>query len=191
MEQLKVLALSGSLRRGSYNTAALEALMEIAPTNIQLVMGNIKELPLFNPDLENSHIPALSALKSNLAEASGLIIASPEYAHGISGPMKNALDWLVSGVEFPYMPIMLINTSPRASHALEALKEVLVTMSGIIIDSACVSVPLLSSNLNKEGILANHEISNTLRRGLVEFASQIRKQKLKKSEQPTVNVSVE
>ena len=180
MEKLKLLALSGSLRRDSYNTAALEALREIAPNNIELVIGEIKDLPLFNPDLEDSPIPALQELKSHLAEAAGLIIASPEYAHGISGPMKNALDWLVSGVEFPNKPIMLINTSPRASHALEALKEVLATMSGIIIESACLSVPLLSSKLNKDGILANGEISNTLRDGLMQFCNQIREQQLDK-----------
>lgn len=173
MENLKLLAISGSLRRDSYNTAAIEALCEIAPNNIEIVIGEIKDLPLFNPDLENTHIPALADLKAKLAEASGLIIASPEYAHGISGPMKNALDWLVSGAEFPYKPIMLINTSPRASHALAALKEVLTTMSGIIIESACVTVPLLSSNLNKAGIVANSEISNTLRNCLVEFSKKI------------------
>lgn len=63
----------------------------------------------------------VSCLKSSLNTSSGLILASPEYAHGISGPMKNALDWLVSGTEFIHLPIMLINTSPRASHAQVAL----------------------------------------------------------------------
>jgi len=180
VEKLKLLALSGSLRRGSYNTAAIEVLKELSPDYIDFVIGSIKDLPLFNPDMEDLHIPALVELKSNIAQASGLIIASPEYAHGISGPMKNTLDWLVSGVEFPYKPIMLINTSPRAFHALEALKEVLTTMSGNIIESACVAIPLLSSNLNKDGILANHDISNTLQGGLIEFCNVIRKLKLNK-----------
>lgn len=173
MEKLKLLGLSGSLRRDSYNSAALEALSELAQSDIDLHIGRIKDLPLFNPDLDEENIPALKELKSKVAEASGLIIASPEYAHGISGPMKNALDWLVSGVEFPYKPIMLINTSPRASHAQAALREVLKTMSGIIVESACVTVPLLSSNLDKEGILHNPEISDTLLGGLNAFYHQI------------------
>lgn len=171
---MKLLALSGSLRKASYNSAAIEALRVLAPSDVKIEIGNIGQLPLFNPDRESEHIPALDELKLVLAEASGLIIASPEYAHGISGPMKNALDWLVSGIEFPYKPIMLINTSPRASHALGALKEVLATMSGIVIESACVSIPLLSSKLDKDGILSSVEMSNALKAGLEVFCSEIK-----------------
>ncbi|MBJ7555195.1 NADPH-dependent FMN reductase [Marinomonas spartinae] len=172
---MKILALSGSLRECSYNTAALKALGELSPDDVIVEIGEIKALPLFNPDLDEAQIPALQRLKAQLAQASGLIIASPEYAHGISGPMKNALDWLVSGVEFPYKPIMLINTSPRASHGLAALREVLTTMSGVIIDSAFVSIPLLSSELDKEGILENPELSGMLKAGLEAFCCQIKR----------------
>ncbi|SBS32633.1 FMN-dependent NADPH-azoreductase [Marinomonas spartinae] len=172
---MKILALSGSLRECSYNTAALKALGELSPDDVIVEIGEIKALPLFNPDLDEAQIPALQRLKAQLTQASGLIIASPEYAHGISGPMKNALDWLVSGVEFPYKPIMLINTSPRASHGLAALREVLTTMSGVIIDSAFVSIPLLSSELDKEGILENPELSGMLKAGLEAFFCQIKR----------------
>jgi chromate reductase len=170
---IKLLALSGSLRKASFNTAAIEALRELAPSGVQIEIGNIGKLPLFNPDRESEYIPAVAKLKSVVAEATGLIIASPEYAHGISGPMKNGLDWLVSGSEFPCKPIMLINTSPRASHALEALKEVLATMSGMVIESAYVSIPLLGSKLDKDGILSSVEITNALKSGLEEFCSEI------------------
>ena len=173
---MQLLALSGSLRKASYNTAAIEALKMLAPKDIEIIIGKIDELPLFNPDREAERISAVEALKSNLADAKGLIIASPEYAHGISGPMKNALDWLVSGVEFPDKPIMLINTSPRASHALEALRDVLVTMSGNIIDSACIAIPLLGSGLDKKGILENAEIASALKSGLQAFCRRIREQ---------------
>ncbi len=101
MESVKLLALSGSLRKTSYNKAAIETLKVLAPNYIEITVGEIGNLPLFNPDRENENIPALEKLKFSLNEASGLIIASPEYAHGISGPLKNALDWLVSGEEFP------------------------------------------------------------------------------------------
>jgi len=174
MDRLKILALSGSLRKESYNTAAIRALKILAPPEVEIQIGNISTLPLFNPDREGEDIAALKDLKTALSESAGLVIASPEYAHGISGPMKNALDWLVSGVEFPYKPIMLINTSPRASHALESLKEVLNTMSGSIIDKSCVSIPLLSSGLDADGIVSRPEIADTLKSALGEFCAQIK-----------------
>jgi NAD(P)H-dependent FMN reductase len=175
MNRLKLLALSGSLRKASYNTATLRALKTLAPSYIEILLGEIGNLPLFNPDREGEKIPALETLKSGLKESSGLIIASPEYAHGISAPMKNALDWLVSGEEFPYIPIMLINTSPRASHALEALKEVLRTMSGNIIENSYVSIPMLGSGLDADGIVANQEMVAVLRSGLSMFYNEIGK----------------
>ena len=180
MESIKLLALSGSLRKASYNTAAIRALKRLAPDHIDIVIGSIGELPLFNPDREGEHILALEELNSSLRLADGLIVASPEYAHGISGPMKNALDWLVSGVEFPYKPIMLINTSPRALHAQEALKEVLATMSGNVIEKSCVSIPLLSSELDVDGIVQSKEIASALRAGLEELCMAIGTQKLDK-----------
>lgn len=176
MKNITLLALSGSLRSASYNTAAIKALKNLAPTHIKIVIGSIAQLPLFNPDLEGQPIPALDGLVSTLKQADGLIIASPEYAHGISGPMKNALDWLVGSVDFPYKPIMLINTSPRAQHAQEALLEVLTTMSGNIINGACVSIPLLSSDLDSDGIIDDKEISETLLSALEEFRVAIEAQ---------------
>ena len=180
MENIKILALSGSLRKASYNTAAITALKRLAPVHVEIVIGSIGELPLFNPDREGEHMPVLEELKSSLRQADGLILASPEYAHGISGPMKNALDWLVSGVEFPYKPIMLINTSPRASHAQEALKEVLATMSGDVIEKSCVSIPLLSSKLDADGIVKSIELASILKAGIEEFCNAIEAQKLNK-----------
>lgn len=175
MKRLKLLAVSGSLRKASYNTAAIQALKILSPSYIEILLGEIGNLPLFNPDREGEIIPALEKLKSDLKESSGLIIASPEYAHGISAPMKNALDWLVSGEEFPDTPIMLINTSPRASHALEALKEVLRTMSGNIIESSYVAIPLLGSGLDADGIVCNHDMATVLRSGLNDFYEEIQK----------------
>ncbi|WOD08287.1 NADPH-dependent FMN reductase [Marinomonas sp. GJ51-6] len=85
MDSIKILALSGSLRKASYNTAAINALKVLAPSYVEIVVGGIGDLPLFNPDRENELIPSLEKLKKTLSESSGLILATPEYAHGISG----------------------------------------------------------------------------------------------------------
>jgi chromate reductase len=171
---MNFLALSGSLRQASYNTAAINALKLLAPSHIHInIFSRLDELPLFNPDREGEIISALEELKNLLANADGLIIASPEYAHGISGVLKNTLDWLVSGNEFVHKPVMLINTSPRAYHALESLREIVKTMSGNIIDKAYVAVPLLGGNLDAKSIIDHKEFSVLLVSGLFEFGKAI------------------
>jgi len=173
MKKVKFFALSGSLRKASYNSAALMALAKNTPDHIEIVIGDISQLPLFNPDLESEVISALEKLKSELKSSSGLIISSPEYAHGISAPMKNALDWLVNSSEFPDTPIMLINTSPRAIHALESLKEVLTTMSGIIIENANVAIPLLGSVLVDGKIHEDSDCHAILSKGINTFYNEV------------------
>ena len=173
MKRLKLLALSGSLRQHSLNTMALAALVTLAPEGVDIVCGDIASLPLFNPDLEGHWLPAVKKLTAALQQSDGLIIASPEYAHGISGPMKNALDWLVGSIDFPAMPIMLINTSPRASHAQDALKEILTTMSAELIQTSFVSLPLLGANIDVEGIVATPQLATALQRGVGDFCQHL------------------
>lgn len=176
MSRIKLMAVSGSLRKASYNSAAIEALKTLAPDSVSVdIYRGLGDLPMFNPDREGEVISEFECMRGLLGCSNGLIISSPEYAHGISGVLKNALDWLVSGEEFVHMPVMIVNTSPRASHALEALKEVVRTMSGNIIESACVSIPLLGSELDARGILRDGALSLQLKTGLCEFQAAINK----------------
>jgi NAD(P)H-dependent FMN reductase len=163
MKNIRILCLSGSLRKASYNTAALRAAQTLAPPDVHLALfESLGNLPLFNPDLDGQALPVVDDLRRQLNNSDGLLIASPEYAHGISGVLKNALDWLVSGDEFPYMPVALINTSPRASHAQAALREVIRTMSGQLIEQASVALPLLGSNYAMTDIVNHPEMSRQL-----------------------------
>ena len=172
---VNILCLSGSLRNGSFNTATLHAATRLAPDDMILtVFSEMGHLPLFNPDREEQYIPSVARLRAAVKLADGFIFASPEYAHGISGVMKNALDWLVGDEAFPYKPVMLINTSPRASHGQAALREVLTTMSVSMVDEAAVSVPLLGSGLDVDGIIKHPEISNLLTRSLDVFGNAVR-----------------
>ncbi len=112
------------MRIRSLNLQALQALKLLATSDFEVTIYNeVGRLPLFNPDLESKPAPALTRLKQQLLSADVLVLASPEYAHGISGVMKNLLDHLVSGEEFVDKPVVLINTSPRANHAQLALRE--------------------------------------------------------------------
>ncbi|HEX4377626.1 MAG TPA: NAD(P)H-dependent oxidoreductase, partial [Steroidobacteraceae bacterium] len=111
-----------------------------------------------------------AALRRAIIDADALVIASPEYAHGVSSIIKNALDWMVGNESFVYKPVALFNASPRATIALDALRETLRTMSARIVDDACIAVPLLGSNLSEEQLVRDAGISATLSRSLATLA---------------------
>jgi chromate reductase, NAD(P)H dehydrogenase (quinone) len=177
---MRILAISGSLRANSSNTSALQALAMLAPTGIEVVLyEGLGQLPLYNPDLDVAHLPLpVAALRQEIAVADGLVICSPEYAHGIAGALKNALDWLVSGVEFPGKPVAIINTSPRAEHAQAQLREILKTMSALVVEEASIAVPLLGRNLDAAGIAADPLLSADLQRSLQDFARAIKRYRI-------------
>src|SRR6185369_1594076 len=112
-------AISGSLRAASSNTAVLVAASRLAPPGVTIELHEgIGALPHFNPDLDNATPPeAVVRFRKSIGAVDGLLISSPEYARGVPGTLKNALDWLVGSFEFPNKFIALINTSPRAIHA--------------------------------------------------------------------------
>jgi NAD(P)H-dependent FMN reductase len=164
---MKVLALSGSLRAASINSTCLRAAAHLAPAGIEVrVHAALGDLPLFNPDLEAQVPPAVGRLRSEVAAAEALLIASPEYAHGVSGTIKNALDWLVSFEPFVGVPVALFNTSPRARHADAALRETLQTMSATIVEEACIGLPLLGARLDEAGICASPGLARSIRDAL-------------------------
>ena len=92
----KIVGLSGSWRKGSYNTALLNAAKELAPEGTTLEVASIKEIPLYDGDLDLASGPpdVVEALKDGIASADGLILASPEYNQSMAGVLKNAVDWL-------------------------------------------------------------------------------------------------
>lgn len=162
-----VLALAGSLRAASINAALCRAAVRLAPAGVRVtVFPGLGDLPLFNPDLEADAPPAVQALRSAVGRAHALLIASPEYAHGISGPMKNALDWLVSFEGMVGKPVALFNASPRAHHADEALREVLRTMSATAVPLASPTLPLLGSCTTEEAMLGDAGVSQAIRSAL-------------------------
>ena len=132
---MKIIAISGSLRATSLNTAVLHAARRLAPAGVRIeLFDGIGKLPFFNSDLEGERLPQdVANFRNVIGAADGLLISSPEYARGVAGVMKNALDWLVGSQEFPGKPVALINTSPRASHALASLTLTLETMSARLV----------------------------------------------------------
>lgn len=91
---MHIVAISGSLRKGSTNTALLRAFQALAPSEMKIEMVSVADLPLFNEDVEMPYPVAAQVLKDKVEAADGLIIATPEYNRSMSGVLKNAIDWL-------------------------------------------------------------------------------------------------
>lgn len=173
-QTIRILAISGSLRQFSSNTALLQAAIALSPKNIQMKLyDGLGDLPHFNPDLEPIEPPSVTDLRAQVKWSDGLAISTPEYAHGVPGVLKNALDWLVSGEEFIGKPIALFNASPRSVHAQASLTEIVTTMAGRIVPEACITVSLLGRNLDAAGIVANPEVSNELQAAIISFMNAI------------------
>ena len=167
MPSTKILAISGSLRVGSLNSMLLRAAKRLAPTDIEVdLYRDLNILPLFNPDLEALTPAVVAELRARIISSDAVLIASPEYAHGVTGVIKNALDWMVGNESFVDKPVGLFNASPRATIAQTALRETLVTMSARIIDDACVPVGILGSGLDEDGIVRDPDISTSILRAL-------------------------
>jgi len=164
---MRILAICGSLRAASSNLSALQALSLLAPPGVEVELYRaLDTLPHFNPDLDSEQAPATPPavldLRRRVGQCDALFISSPEYAHGVPGSLKNALDWLVSCFEFPGKPVALINTAPRAFHAQTALTETLLTMSAQLVIEACITLPLSGSRLDGAGIAADPQMAAAL-----------------------------
>lgn len=97
MGKLNIVGISGSLRKGSYNTIILKNIKELFSDEIDLEIVDISELPLYNEDLEEKNVESVVKLKEKLSNSDGVIISTPEYNFSISGVLKNALDWVSKG----------------------------------------------------------------------------------------------
>ena len=165
---MRILAICGSLRARSSNRAALDAAWLLAPPPMTVeLFEDLAALPYFNPDLEAEAPPAaVLAWREAIGQADALLICSPEYARGVAGVLKNALDWLVGAFEFPDKPVAVINASQRAVHADAALRLTLETMSARLVAEASITLPLLGRNLDAAGIAADPDLALPLREAL-------------------------
>ena len=174
MKKPFILALSGSLREGSTNTALLEAACLLAPRQMELQLWNDQGgLPQFTPDLEAAPPQVVQKFRDLIGRADGLLIACPEYARGVPGAFKNALDWLVGGETFVCKKFALWNASPRAFEAQRSLRLVLETMSGICIEEAALSLPLIKQQVTAKSIAENPEWALQIEFTLAKFVEAL------------------
>jgi chromate reductase len=134
-ETVRVVGISGSLRKASFSTSLLKILAEKAAPAIHLQAVTLEDIPLYNEDLDqNPEIPSVAAFKKLIAESDGVLITTPEYNHGVPGVLKNALDWASRPVYescFKNKPVSIISSSKAFTGGVRAqyqLREALISM---------------------------------------------------------------
>ncbi len=174
-----IVAISGSLRRGSFNTALLRAARDLAPSNSSIEIASIFEFPLYNADLEKAEgIPdPVVRLKERLMSSKGLLVASPEYNSSLPGVLKNALDWLSRPPKdvktvFGDLPVGVIGATTGAGGTrlcqaawlpvLRALHVRIFTQRSLLVSKA-------SEVFDENGALVDEKIRNLLTNYLLDF----------------------
>ncbi|MFL4396545.1 NADPH-dependent FMN reductase [Acinetobacter pittii] len=175
---MKILAISGSARKESTNTALLRAMKDIAPSDIELtVFDHINNLPVFSPDNEGEKTPTVAEdfIKS-VSDADGIIISSPEYIRCIPGGLKNAIDWMVSRTEIIDIPIVLVHASSRGDDMLVSLRRVLSTVSSNFFEDLFLRISLIGKSPEKiSEMLQTGKYKSQIIPFLLKFVSEIQK----------------
>jgi NAD(P)H-dependent FMN reductase len=172
---VRILAVSGSLRSDSSNSSLIRAIASLTPEGVDVhIFARLAELPFFNPDLDvGAGPPAVNSLREDLRNADAVLISSPEYAHGVPGVLKNALDWLVGSGELIDKPVALINAAPRATHAYASLIETLSTMTARIVPDASITVPVSGRLKDERQICADPIVATALRQAVAALAAVV------------------
>lgn len=152
----------------------LEACRLLTPGDVALVISGLPgRLPLFNPDLENAPPEVVEAFRTQIASCDALLLASPEYAHGVSAVLKNTLEWLVSHPAATGTPVVVVNARVGSSHADAALRDVLGTMGVHLVGEGSTCLPSFPGDLSPAEIAAHPELGPRLRRALEELAAEV------------------
>ena len=159
---MKVLGISGSLRKGSYNTLALRAAQKLAPAaDVEISIADIAQIPLYNDDVRAAGEPAaVTALKAQVRAADAVLIVTPEYNFSIPGVLKNTLDWLSRPPEPPFdgKTVAIMGASPGqvgTARVQYHLRQVMVFMNAFVVNKPEVFINHCAGKFNAEGELTD------------------------------------
>jgi chromate reductase len=181
---LKILGISGSLRRSSYNTAALRAAKELAPSGVTLETFDIAPIPLYNEDVRAQGFPAaVEDFRARIKAADALLIVTPEYNYSIPGVLKNAIDWASRPPEQPFdgKPIGLMGASIGAFGSARAqyhLRQCFVFLNGLVLNRPEVMISTARTRFDAEGKLIDEksrELITALLAGLRDWTLRLRR----------------
>jgi chromate reductase, NAD(P)H dehydrogenase (quinone) len=171
MSRTPILAISGSLRASSVNSAALRV-AAAAGVAVAIDDDSVRQLPPFDPDLEAERPPRVAAFDAACLAAPGILISVPEYAHGIPGAFKNALDWTVGSGSLYAKPVAVLDVAPpgRGGYVREALGHVLGAMAAEVVSYA---VPIAAADRDAAGEIVGAAAVASLRDAVRDFAARI------------------
>ncbi len=175
---MHILAMSGSLRASSTNTRLVRATAALAPENMEFTLyDGLADLPHFSPDLDGDDPPAsVHNLRKLLKAADVVLICTPEYAFGVPGSLKNALDWTVSTGEFYRKPVAAISASPSPTGGDKAHASLLLTLTALganVPERGKLMIPAVGKKLNANGEVSDPETRQALRSVLDALAHTI------------------
>ena len=168
---MKILLISGSLRAGSTNTALLRTVHAMSPEQSHLYEG-MKDLPHYTPDDDHEPLPVgVRDLRVSIRQADAVLFCTPEYAGGLPGSFKNLLDWTVGGGEMDGKPVAWINASGPAApsggeDAHASLRKVLGYTGSVILEAACMQIPLVRQQVGPDGRITDPVVLTKLRQVL-------------------------
>ncbi|HZS85638.1 MAG TPA: NADPH-dependent FMN reductase [Stellaceae bacterium] len=176
-QTLTVLGISGSLRKGSYNTAALRAAQELAPPGMAIETIGISALPLYNEDVRAAGFPpAVQELRRRIAAADALLFVTPEYNYSMPGVLKNAIDWASRPPDQPFndKPVAIMGASPGmigTARAQYHLRQSCVFLNMHVLNKPEVMIANAASRFDAEGRLTDEATRGFIRDLLTALAA--------------------
>ena len=160
-----ILAICGSTRAESSNHRLIHAIKELVAGKLNIdLFESLSLLPHFNPDISDEHTPEpVKEFRQQLRNADGVIICTPEYAHGVPGTLKNAIDWVVGSNEFSQKPVMLITASTDGRFAHTALLEILRTIETKETDSLQLLISFVQTKVSKDAEITDEKTLEQLK----------------------------
>lgn len=167
-----IVGIVGSLRKGSYNRALMNAFIKQAPKSVRIEIAEIDGLPLFNEDLESSFPESAQLLKSKIEAADAIIISTPEYNRGTSGVLKNAIDWMSRPEgknSFKSKPVLVVGASTGvrgADIAQYDLKRSFTYMNAKVVGQPEFFLGLANEKFNEAGVLTDTDTGKYIDKAL-------------------------
>jgi chromate reductase, NAD(P)H dehydrogenase (quinone) len=180
MQKKKIIAISGSTRAASTNLNYINAIAALTTDIFDVTIYNdIASLPHFNPDLDTENPPApIVTFRNMLRAAQGILICTPEYAMGVPGSLKNAIDWTVSSMEFSHRPTALITASSVGQKGHLSLMETLHIIEANITPDTQLVIPFARTKINDQAIITHSDTLQAIQLLIQAFHHNITNSKL-------------